>query len=170
MTKFPLSRNKDIVQQELKDGLLIYDLVINKAYHLNETSAAIYRLCDGNNSISDIKKSIGRELKQPVSEDLVWLALDQLKEDNLLTEKKEIKTYFNGLSRREVIKKVGLASMIALPLITPLVAPKAVEAQSCTAAGGTCSNGKDCCTNLCDLNGGSPICCTIAPGPFQCPA
>ncbi|HZH35571.1 MAG TPA: hypothetical protein VEX64_12070 [Pyrinomonadaceae bacterium] len=37
----PKARENDLVVQELKDEVLIYDLKINKAYCLNETSAAI---------------------------------------------------------------------------------------------------------------------------------
>jgi hypothetical protein len=37
----PKNRKNDIVIQELKDEILIYDLTTNKAYCLNETSAAV---------------------------------------------------------------------------------------------------------------------------------
>jgi hypothetical protein len=105
----PTSRQSDIVVQELKGEILIYDLKINKAFCLNETSALVYELCDGNNSISDISKQLTKKLKQPVSEDLIWLAIDQLKQDNLLENSPEIETKFEGLSRREVIRKVLLS-------------------------------------------------------------
>jgi hypothetical protein len=75
----PTSRQSDIVVQELKGEILIYDLKINKAFCLNETSALVYGLCDGNNSVKDISNQLSKKLKQPVTEDLVWLALDQMK-------------------------------------------------------------------------------------------
>lgn len=126
----PKARENDLVVQELKDEVLIYDLKINKAYCLNETSAAIWTLCDGRNSISDISRKLSNRLKQPVTDDLVYLALDQLKTDDLLSKSDELEIKFNGLSRREAIRKVGLASMIALPIIASLVAPTAAMAQS----------------------------------------
>lgn len=135
MKGFPTSRQRDIVVQELKGEMLIYDLKINKAFCLNETSAMVYRLCDGNNSVSDISKQLSKKLKSSVDEDLIWLALDQLKKENLLDNNSEVEIEFEGLSRREAIRKVGLASLIALPVISSLVAPTAAMAQS-----GVCAN------------------------------
>ena len=126
----PKARENDLVVQELKDEVLIYDLKINKAYCLNETSAAIWNLCDGHNSVSDISRKLSNRLKQLVTDDLVYLALDQLKTDELLSKSDELEIKFNGLSRREAIRKVGLASMVALPIIASLVAPTAAMAQS----------------------------------------
>ena len=62
---------------------MLYDLTINKAYLLNPTSSLIWQLCDGTKSVGEITESISKELDSPVPEDLVWLALDQLKKVNL---------------------------------------------------------------------------------------
>jgi hypothetical protein len=51
---YPHSRTKELVVQELKGELLIYDLSTNKAFCLNETSALVWQLCDGKSSISEI--------------------------------------------------------------------------------------------------------------------
>ena len=56
-----------------------------------------------------------------MTEDLVLLALDQLSRENLLAEKVETNIIFNGVSRREIIKRVGLASMIVLPIVSSIV-------------------------------------------------
>ncbi len=109
---------------------MIYDLNINKAFCLNKTSGLIWQFCDGRNSVSDISRLMSRELKMNVPEELIWLALDRLKRDDLLERSPEFEINFGGLSRREVVKKVGLASMIALPLISSIVAPPASMAQS----------------------------------------
>ena len=166
MKSNPTSRKSDLVVQELKGEVLIYDLQINKAYCLNETSAMVYNLCDGKHSVSEIRESIGRKLKQPVSEDLIWLALDQLKQDNLLDNSSEIETKLNGVSRREVIRRVGLSSLVALPIIASLVAPSAVDAQSSTGAcagGGEACVGENftqgtCCAGSYCFNGGCIFC------------
>jgi hypothetical protein len=156
----PKARGTELVVQELKGELLIYDLNINKTYCLNPTSAAIWNLCDGNNSVADITKQAGKKLKQPVTDDLVWLALDQFKEDNLLDSNQEIEIKFDGSSRREVIRKVGLASMIALPVIASLVAPTAAMATSggTVPLYGTCTTSNECSgSNTCNqcFGGGS---------------
>lgn len=126
----PLGRKEDIVVQELNGEVLIYNLKDNKAFCLNETSALVWQLCDGNKSVSEISQAVGGKLNAPVSEDLVWLALDQLKNEKLLANSEEIVPDFNGVSRREVIKKIGLTSVVALPFVSSLVAPKAAQAAS----------------------------------------
>lgn len=170
----PTARQTEVVVQDLKGEVLIYDLKINKAYCLNETSALVYNLCDGNHSVSEIRESIARKLKQPVTEDFVWLAIDQLKEDNLLENASEIEVKLKGLSRREAIRKVGLASMIALPLITSLIAPTAAmaaSAGSCVNPGGAPSGTgvptavADCADCQAALNS---LCCSNAATGVSC--
>jgi hypothetical protein len=135
----PKSREKNLVVQELDGEVLIYDLNKNKAVCLNKTSALVWQACDGSRTIADIGDVVGRQLNSQVNEDIVWLALDQLSKENLVEKQTETKDKFNGLSRREVIRKVGLASVIALPLVTSLVAPKAIHAASNCVAGGSCT-------------------------------
>lgn len=158
---FPLSRREDLVVQELNDEMLIYDLKKNKAFCLNATSAMVYGFCDGTKSVSDISKAVGTKLNLPVTDELVWLALDQLRDENLLENNRKLESKFEGFSRREAIKKVGLASVIALPVVSSLVAPTAASAQSgCTPVGGSCGAGQPgccpgstCIAGVCDDGG-----------------
>jgi hypothetical protein len=129
----PLSRKNDIVVQDLNGEVLIYDLKLNKAFCLNETSALVWQACDGNKSVDEISRSISKQMNQPANDDLVWLALDQLKQENLLENSEEVVANFDGMSRREVIRKIGLGTMIALPFVTGLIAPTAAQAQSLAA-------------------------------------
>jgi hypothetical protein len=164
---YPQSRRNELVIQELKGELLIYDLATNKAYCLNETSALIWQLCDGSNSIAEIRQSISKKLKSAVTEDFIWLAIDQLKEENLLENSTAVKIEFNGLSRREVIRKVGLASVVALPLISSLFAPTAAMAQSAGAGGGAlrsaCTTDANCSQGTCRTGVVGSYCCTGSP-------
>ena len=128
----------------------------------------VYQLCDGKNSIADISKLVSKKINQPLSDDLVWLALDSFKKDNLLENNEHFEINFNGLSRRQVIKKVGLASLIMLPLVTSVIAPQAAQAQSCVGLGQPCSSSlsvDNCCAGqgVCLL--GTCISCTN-PGAF----
>lgn len=117
MTNLPRSRQSDIVQQELETEILIYDLKTNKAFCLNESSAMIWQLCDGNHSVTQISQILTKKLNQPISEELIRLALDHFKRDGLLENHDEFEIDFKGLNRRQLIKKVGLASMIMLPIV-----------------------------------------------------
>lgn len=151
------ARQEDIVVQELENELLIYDLRTDKAFCLNETSALIWQTCDGTKSVSEISREISEKVNSPVSENLVWLALDQLSKDDLLSDRQPVVSKFDGLSRREIIKKVGLTSMVALPLISSLVSPRAAMAQSavcgqaCVCMNTTVGSGAICGT--CSITG-----------------
>jgi hypothetical protein len=131
----PLSRKDEIVVQELNGEILIYDLSTNKAFCLNETSSLVWEACDGSKSVSEISRLVSRKLNAPANEDLIWLALDQLKKEKLIANSEEVVSHFEGMPRREVIKKVGLASVIALPIVGSLVAPKSAMAQASACIG-----------------------------------
>lgn len=152
MNNLPQSRQSDIVVQELVKETLIYDLKINKAFRFNETSALVWQLCDGQHSVEQISQGLSRQLNFTVSDEFVWLALDQFKRNGLLENNNVFEINFNGLSRRQIIRKVGLASMIVLPTISSLVAPTSATAASINNA--PPSNPPNVCNGL--LPSGSP--------------
>ena len=126
----PLAKTKEILIQELEKELLVYDLPTNKAFCLNEISAIVFQLCDGKRTVLEIADALSVKLKTIVSEDYVRLTLHELNRDGLLENSEYVTTYLNGISRREMVRKVGLASMIALPIVSSVVAPSAAMAAS----------------------------------------
>lgn len=177
MTELPLARQFDLIEKEFADETLIYDLTINKAVCLNESLTNVWRLCNGKNSVADITESLNRKIKASLTNDFVWLALDQLKKYDLLQNSEQLEIDLSGLSRRQMIRKVGLASMIALPVISSIIAPNAVMAASgCVnpnraapgtflggaAGAGTCNtpvNGNIAGNNACTTVRGN-LCCS----------
>jgi hypothetical protein len=137
----PFSRRVDIVVQEFADEILIYDLRADKAFNLNLSAALVWQLSNGDKTIAEIADEIAQKLGSPLHDEFVWLALEQLRKAKLLENELEIARLLQGVSRRKTIKKVGLASLVSLPLVSALIVPQAVEAQSstCTTAspGGT---------------------------------
>lgn len=128
--QFPIARQEGLVVQEVPNEVLVFDLNSNKAHCLNETAAFVWKSCDGKNSVSDIAGLLRSTTGNEVTDDLVWLAIDQLQTNDLIEAKTE--PVFNGRSRRDAIKKIGLASMIALPIVASLAAPKnAMASVSC---------------------------------------
>lgn len=85
-------------------------------------------MCDGTKTVEEISQAVGKKFNSSISEEFVWLALEQFKKDKLIAN--EFKSIFDGMSRREVIRKVSLASMVALPVVSSIIAPTAVNAQS----------------------------------------
>ena len=155
----PVARKKDIVVQETKNEMLIYDLNENRAYCLNETSALVWKLCDGERTALKIRDEMSKRLNTLISEEIVYLAIDQLNRDGLLCEAIE-KTY-TDFSRREIIQKAAFASAVALPMIASLAAPKAVAAQSCSALLTSCTMGSECCSTNCVTTPNAGTCCVM---------
>lgn len=146
----PIARKKNIVVQNANNEVLVYDLNINRVFCLNETTALVWEHCDGNQTIEEISLALGKELDFPIRENFVWLILDKLKKVNLLENGDQLKPSFVTMSRREIIKKVGLSSMIALPTIVELVAPTASQAASGRRPSGSlCSTNSQCTSNCC---------------------
>lgn len=142
----PKAKYDNIVVQNLNNEVLIYNLTTDQAFCLNETSAKVFNCCDGNTTFDELKR------KHKFTDDLIRFALDELQQNDLLENYQS--NYFAGLSRREVIKRVGLASMIALPVIAGMVAPQAAN-----AASGACD------TNMtCTSSATCPAPCTTCDG------
>ena len=149
-SQFPIARKDGLVIQEVPGELLVYDLDSDKAHCLNETAAIVWNACDGNTSVSDIAAIVAATSKGDASDDLVWLAIDQLNENNLLAE--ELTPRFAGESRRDVLKKIGIGAMIALPIVASLAAPKSVLAASscrCQVFPSDCTLQPTCGQNSC---------------------
>ena len=148
----PTARKNGLVVQDVPNEVLVYDTETNKAHCLNETAALVWRSCDGKNDIATIADIVAVQTGSKVSEDLVWLAIDQLNENELLEA--EVAPKFAGHSRRDAIKKIGLASMIALPIVASLVAPQSVLASLSCACTVTETDCIDACAGVCDTNSG----------------
>ena len=133
-SQYPLARTNGLVVQEVPNEVLVFDMETNEAHCLNETAAMVWKYCDGKTSVPQIAEILGEN----ANDDLVWLAIDQLNEHKLL--EKEVATKFAGQSRREVLRKIGLASMIALPIIASMAAPRSVLAATSCA----CVDDGDC--------------------------
>lgn len=171
---FPKARTSEIIVQELPEETLVYDLQKNRAFLLNQTSAIIFRLSDGKNSISEISNLMTKKLNSNISDDFVWLALNELQNSELLEKTDELASNFANISRREIVKRVGLASMTALPLVASITAPMAVNAQSSAALGQACttslSGGQGNCQSNLRCVGSICVNCTPngAPTPGGC--
>ena len=151
----PQSRKHNLVEQEVDGELLIYDLESNKAFCLNQTSALVWQACDGKRTVAEIGDILGKQLKTQTDEDIVWLALDQLSREKLIDPAMSVTAKFEGMSRREIVKKIGLGAMIALPMVASLVAPTAISAQSALQAPGFVFAGAlTLTTNMCAGGGG----------------
>ena len=141
MGQLPRARQKGLVIEELPGELLVYDLERHKAHCLNETAAMVWRHCNGKTSIARIAERLQHQLKTPVDHQVVWLAIEQLEAARLLGDGTGRPKQNGGLTRREVIRKLGYAAAVGLPLVTSIMAPRAVEAVTCAIV---CSGDASC--------------------------
>lgn len=154
MENKPQVRRDGIIVRELDSEILIYDTESNKAHCLNDTAALVWKQCDGQSTAAEISHRLSLQLDTIVDERVVWFALKQFSRDNLLEEKVIVPAPFiaAGLNRREMVRVLGLAAVVAVPLVTSIVAPTAVQAATCLASGQPCSTSAQCCSGLCNNN------------------
>ena len=124
------SITEELVVQELENELLIYNLKTNRAICLNRTAALVWQSCDGKSDISEITQKLEEELGASVNEELVLFAVSELNNKGLIENGEKIADSFRGLSRREIVRRVGFASLVTLPIVSSIVAPKASFAQT----------------------------------------
>ena len=154
MQNKPQTRQEGLIVRELDGEILIYDSRNNKAHCLNETAALVWKQCDGRKAVAEIRRSVSRELGSEIDERIVWYALKQFGRDHLLEEKLILPPALmaTGLNRREMVRALGLAAVVAVPLVTSIVAPTPVQAATCLPAMSGCTTGAECCSGICNSN------------------
>ena len=150
MEKMPQARRGGLIIQEVDSEILIYDQNTNKAHCLNQTAAKVWKYCDGETTLADACSALSRDLETPVDEKLVWYAVDQFAKDNLLEKDIEPPAFIiTGMNRRQMVRTLGLAAVVAVPLVTSIVAPTPVQAATCLPSGQPCATSAQCCSGLC---------------------
>jgi Coenzyme PQQ synthesis protein D (PqqD) len=163
MPTMPRARQAGLIVRELEEETLIYDADADKAHCLNQTAALVWKHCDGTSSVTQICAVLSQSMETTIDEKVVWYALEQFNKDRLLEEKMESPAAFKiaGLSRRQMVRRLGLAAMVAIPVVTSIVVPTAVQAgTSCIPLGSPCSpTAPNCCPGL--FCGGNPPRCNL---------
>jgi hypothetical protein len=160
----PLARTDQLVVRELPDELLVYDLDRHKAHCLNKASAIVWKHCDGKMTVSEMTRLLERELATLVDDDVVWLALGQLRRFHLLEEESET-ILGRKVTRRDLVRKY-LPAALALPVILSISSPTSAQAVSgpCAALnnrpnGCACASFTECQSNCCTNLGGGGFTC-----------
>jgi hypothetical protein len=158
----PETRRSGLLIRELPDELLVYDQEQHHAHCLNRTAAVVFRHADGTLTVREIARRLDPQ-GGPEAEQAVRLALEQLRAAGLLEAALEPALSAQGLSRREVARRVGIAAAILLPAVVTIVAPTPAEAAATCVT--SCSGKTDgtpctclsespcfrsCISNLCD--------------------
>lgn len=162
LSQRPMRRTSGLVVKEAGAELLVYDLERHRAHSLNPVAAAVWRACDGTRETSALAATVADETGRSVPGEVLRYAVQSLGRARLLTTA----VCGEGLTRRDLIRRLGPAVVVLLPVVATVVAPTPVQAQSCTpnfapvqCTSDTCCSGC-CCTSL----GG------ICVPPIDCPA
>ncbi len=119
----PQARKDGLVVHVLGEETLVYDLERDRAHCLNRLAALIWQRCDGKTTVADLMRLLQDELPASGKEDLTLAALNQLSKAHLLQEKLKKPEETSRFSRREVMRKLGRAAAISLPMVTSITAP-----------------------------------------------
>ncbi len=149
--RIPQARAEGLIIHNLCDEILIYNSDQHTAHCLNQMAALVWKCCDGQKSIGDTIRLLEQELNAPVDEEVVWLALDQLNRAQLLLEPGDEAAARRTSSRRDLIRRIGWAAA-ALPLVTSIIVPTAIQAASCLGTGQSCMSSAQCCSGMCVSN------------------
>ena len=147
----PRARQEGLIVEDLPGEVLVYDCERDKAHCLNQTAALVWKYCDGRTTVTSIAQHLERDLNtNKVDEQMVWYALDQLRKDHLLEQGFVPPAMLGGLTRRQMVRTLGIAAMIAVPVVTSIVVPTAHAATSCISTGQACGTSAQCCSGLCN--------------------
>jgi hypothetical protein len=142
----PRARTNRLVTRDLGDELLVYDLERHKAYCLNRVAMEVFRHCDGETTIPDMALRIGDALGLPVDERAVRLGLVRLEKAHLLDSPV---AEILHTSRREMLRTLGRAAVVVVPLVTAITVPTSAQAASlCIPFGSPCTGPGQCCPGL----------------------
>jgi Coenzyme PQQ synthesis protein D (PqqD) len=124
----PKSLMRDqLIVEELGTELMIYDQRRNQAFCLNQTAAFVWQHCDGKTTVAAIAAKMAQSLGEPVDEKVIQFALQSLAQDGLLQTSTFTPSIPGGMTRRDVMQKIGMRAAVALPLVAALLVstPKA---------------------------------------------
>jgi hypothetical protein len=149
----PAARREGVLVRELPGELLVYEQHEHRAHCLNRTAATVFRSADGTRSVADLARLLAPQADPAESEAVVAEALALLADAGLL----ESAAPSGGWSRREWVRRAGVAAAVLLPVVASILVPSPAEAAAtcvgnCTSKpdGTPCScYGSDPCTASC---------------------
>ena len=126
------ARTQGLVVKTVGEDVLVYDLGQHRAHALNPQAAALWRQCDGRRTRDELREAAAAA-GTTLDADAVDFGLAELARAGLLAEAPGSE---RGLTRRQALRRAGLAAAVGLPLVTSIVAPSPAAAQSPPCVGG----------------------------------
>jgi hypothetical protein len=124
---YPQKIERNILTQKVGDELLLYDEERHQAFCLNPVCTSVWTLCDGNSSLTAIARAASSESSVAVDEQIVMLAIQELRRDGLVEPLQEA-IAIPTISRRDVVQRLGKGAAILIPMVVAIAAPTAAQA------------------------------------------
>ena len=120
-------RSKTTYTETLDDEVCVYEWTRHEVHALNATAARVWELCDGKLTIAEMAKRLEAGGLSH-TEQLVGLALDEFERKHLL-EREEVSCNPRAAVGRRALLRRGV-TVALLPVVTSIVAPTPLQAQS----------------------------------------
>ncbi len=128
----PMAR-QNLIVEDLETETVIYDQAGNEAHCLDATAAFVWRRCDGERTIEQLRTELTQEIGQTVSKSEL-LGLIEMIEAKGLTEDSNSTGQVDSFSRRGVLRKAVVIGTLCVT-IQSIVAPTPAHAASCGTGG-----------------------------------
>ncbi len=146
----PRALQDGVLATDLGDEVVLYDAKHHRGHCLNRSAAVVWRNLDGQQSLRDVVARLREEVDAAADENTVWLALQEFDQAELL-EGGLAQPLPGGVSRRDMLGRLGVGGALLVPAVLSVVAPPAqaqVSAQGCappdSCATFTCAGGCAC--------------------------
>jgi hypothetical protein len=116
----PQARRYGVEMVAMDDEVVIYDTAHTRAHALNRTSAAVWQACDGRSTVAEALQQVQQTLGAEISEETLWLAVDQFQQAALL---EGAATHAPRFTRRQAVRAGIIGSVALLPAVTSIVIP-----------------------------------------------
>ena len=151
------ARSHRVVSEAAGDEVVVYDLDTDEAHLLSPNVASIWKAADGAHTVEQLMNAVVADGPEQAAS-IVWSGLEQLQEKRLLDGVVLLPASPVGMSRRAMLKRIGIAA-IAIPVITTIVAPTPAAA-ACAPGRGlatqACCSAGICLQGTCTVGGANP--------------
>lgn len=166
--RVPAARVDGLIVTGSKNEVLVYDTGSHHIHHLNQFAAAVWNLCDGNRTVTDLARQVQPEVDGVVTPESVRLALARLGAANLLAGEMNMVPRDTAQSRRAFLRRSAIAGAVTFPVIVSISAPQSAGAWSACLSPGECnaSNvGQTCATSPSNCATSTLRCWQVPVGP-----
>ena len=160
-----------LLHHPLDGQVLVYDSGADRVHLLDPTTASVMELLqEGGRDLDAIATETSRRIGVASDTSIVKLALEELRQADLL-ESSNIEWHAEeGFSRRDAVRKLAAAGIagVLVPTIATLTASRAYAQGTLAGVGSACSTNAQCQSNRCCGGSCRTVACTASGGNNNC--